>query len=178
MNGMLPFYSEVMTSLESALGTFPFCTWHHILINPYPANMEFLFNPYPANMAYNARQWQIVFNLAFKGLISEWFKVTEESKRIPFIFNDEITGSCICLRLDLYLSHVKIGARHLGSLCSILSFSHKKYPRQETITYVASCIQGMFLVVPSFVARCHYVRKDARDPDGKIWNCESEKVGL
>jgi hypothetical protein len=30
-----------------------------------------------------------------------------KSKRIPFIFNDESTGSCICLRLDLYLSHVK-----------------------------------------------------------------------
>jgi hypothetical protein len=28
-------------------------------------------------------------------------------KRIPFIFNDESTGSCICLRLDLYMSHVK-----------------------------------------------------------------------
>jgi hypothetical protein len=55
-------------------------------------------------------------------------------KRIPFIFNDESTGSCICLRLDLYLSHVKTGARRLGSLCSILPFSHKKYPRQETVT--------------------------------------------
>jgi hypothetical protein len=24
----------------------------------------------------------------------------------PFIFNDESTGSCICLRLDLYMSRV------------------------------------------------------------------------
>jgi hypothetical protein len=31
----------------------------------------------------------------------------KKSKRIPFIFNDKSTGSCICLRLDLYLSHVK-----------------------------------------------------------------------
>jgi hypothetical protein len=30
----------------------------------------------------------------------------KKSKRIPFIFNDESTGSCICLRLDLYMSHV------------------------------------------------------------------------
>jgi hypothetical protein len=97
-----------------------------------------------------------------------------KGKRITFIFNDGSTGSCICLRLELYLSHVKIGARNLGSLCSILPFSHKKYPRQETVTYVASCTQGMFLVVPTFVARCHYVSKDARDPDGKIWNCERE----
>jgi hypothetical protein len=27
----------------------------------------------------------------------------QKSKRIPFIFNDESTGSCICLRLDLYM---------------------------------------------------------------------------
>jgi hypothetical protein len=98
----------------------------------------------------------------------------KKGKRIPFIFNDESTGSCIFLRLNLYLSHVKIGARHLGSLCSILPFSHKKYPRQETVMYVARCIQGMFLVVPTFVSRCHYLRKDARDPDGNIWNCERE----
>jgi hypothetical protein len=31
----------------------------------------------------------------------------KKSKRIPFIFNDESTGSCIRLRLDLYMSHVK-----------------------------------------------------------------------
>jgi hypothetical protein len=30
----------------------------------------------------------------------------EKSKRIPFIFNNESTGSCKCLRLDLYMSHV------------------------------------------------------------------------
>jgi hypothetical protein len=28
-------------------------------------------------------------------------------KRIPFIFNDESTGSCICLRLDLYMSYLQ-----------------------------------------------------------------------
>jgi hypothetical protein len=32
---------------------------------------------------------------------------TMKKKRIPFIFNDESTGSCIRLRLDLYMSHVK-----------------------------------------------------------------------
>jgi hypothetical protein len=30
-----------------------------------------------------------------------------KNKRIPFIFNDESTGSCICLRLNLYMSHVQ-----------------------------------------------------------------------
>jgi hypothetical protein len=54
---------------------------------------------------------------------------TKKDKCIPFIFNDESSGSCICLRLDLCLSRVKIGARHLGSLCSILPFSHKKIPQ-------------------------------------------------
>jgi hypothetical protein len=27
----------------------------------------------------------------------------KKGKRIPFIFNDESTRSCICLRLDLYM---------------------------------------------------------------------------
>jgi hypothetical protein len=30
----------------------------------------------------------------------------KKGKRIPFIFNDESTGSCICLRLDIYMTHV------------------------------------------------------------------------
>jgi hypothetical protein len=30
-----------------------------------------------------------------------------KKKRIPFIFNDESTGSCIYLRLDLYMSHLQ-----------------------------------------------------------------------
>jgi hypothetical protein len=29
-----------------------------------------------------------------------------KSKRIPFIFKDEINGSCICLRSLIYMSHV------------------------------------------------------------------------
>jgi hypothetical protein len=39
---------------------------------------------------------------------------------------------------------------------------------------VASCFLDMFLVDPTFVARCRYVRKDARNPRGEIWNCERE----
>jgi hypothetical protein len=35
------------------------------------------------------------------------FQVLLKKKRTPFIFNDESTGSCICLRLDLYMSYVK-----------------------------------------------------------------------
>jgi hypothetical protein len=32
---------------------------------------------------------------------------SKKSKRVPFIFNDESTGSYICRRVDLYMSHVK-----------------------------------------------------------------------
>jgi hypothetical protein len=31
----------------------------------------------------------------------------KKKKRIPFIFNDESTGSCICLRLDVYMSYLQ-----------------------------------------------------------------------
>jgi hypothetical protein len=31
---------------------------------------------------------------------------SDDEYKIPSIFNDESTGSCICLRLDLYMSHV------------------------------------------------------------------------
>jgi hypothetical protein len=38
-------------------------------------------------------------------------RTPEESRKkkesIPFIFNDESTGSCICLRRHIYMSHVK-----------------------------------------------------------------------
>jgi hypothetical protein len=30
-----------------------------------------------------------------------------KKSKLPFIFNDENTGSCICLRLDLYMSYIK-----------------------------------------------------------------------
>jgi hypothetical protein len=41
-----------------------------------------------------------------------------EKESIPFIFNDESTGSCICLRLDLYMSHVKnITDTHHNNTC-------------------------------------------------------------
>jgi hypothetical protein len=32
----------------------------------------------------------------------------------------------------------------------------------------------MFLVVPTFIARCLYVHKEARNPSSEIWNCEQE----
>jgi hypothetical protein len=38
----------------------------------------------------------------------------KKRKHIPFIFNDESTGSCVCLRLDLYVSYVKDNMLHSG----------------------------------------------------------------
>jgi len=38
------------------------------------------------------------------------------------------------------------------------------------------CIQGHFLVVPTLVAKCLYVCKDARDPSGKMWNYLSKSL--
>jgi hypothetical protein len=40
-------------------------------------------------------------------------------KRIPFTFNDESTGLCICLRLDLYMSHVKSIGVGIGHTCKV-----------------------------------------------------------
>jgi hypothetical protein len=52
-------------------------------------------------------------------------KTLLKSKRIPFIFNDESTGSCICLRLDLYLSHVLL-------LCLSVTFILVPLPLPQT----------------------------------------------
>jgi hypothetical protein len=39
-------------------------------------------------------------------VISIMGRITIKSKRIPSIFNDESTGSFICLRRHIYMSHV------------------------------------------------------------------------
>jgi len=46
-------------------------------------------------------------------------------------------------------------------------FRHEQEPRQETVTDLERCILGKFLVVPSFVPRCFYVCKYAREPSGQ-----------
>jgi hypothetical protein len=46
----------------------------------------------------------------------------------------------------------------------------------ETVMDLVHCIQGNFLVIPTFVARCLYVCKDARDPSGKRWNYLSKSL--
>jgi hypothetical protein len=33
-------------------------------------------------------------------------RLMKKSKRIPYIFKDESTGSCICLSQHIYMSHV------------------------------------------------------------------------
>jgi hypothetical protein len=72
---------------------------------------------------------------------------TEKSKRIPSIFNDEITGSFICLRRHIYMSHVNkvqpirvkiicIAAIRRASLREALFFIESLLsPVQTTILY-------------------------------------------
>jgi hypothetical protein len=63
-----------------------------------------------------------------------------KSKRIHFIFNDESTGSCICLRLDLYMSHVKhdtiITCATALCFCFYLSSPTPLTNRSHTCAYV------------------------------------------
>jgi len=60
-------------------------------------------------------------------------------------------------------------------------------PSLVTGMALAHCILGKFLGVvfhcfpppldvPTFAARCLYVRKDARDPSSERWNCGQESV--
>jgi hypothetical protein len=51
--------------------------------------------------------------------------IYRNKKSIPFIFNDESTGSCICLRLDLYVSHVKLnGIVEVGNTTMLSATCH------------------------------------------------------
>jgi hypothetical protein len=64
-----------------------------------------------------------------------------KSKRIPFIFNDESTGSCICLGLDLYMSRVKKYnryARHIHD--PVLSSLKMKGIRLLFLKFPGPCI--------------------------------------
>jgi hypothetical protein len=58
-----------------------------------------------------------------------------KSKRVPFIFNDKSTGSCICLRLDLYLSRVKTCATAV-CFCFYLCSPTPPTTRSHTCAYV------------------------------------------
>jgi hypothetical protein len=58
----------------------------------------------------------------------------KKKKRTPFISNDESTGTYICLKLDLYMSHVKITCATADSFCSLFPYPHN--PRSHTCVYV------------------------------------------
>ena len=60
-------------------------------------------------------------------------------------------------------------------------------PSHVTGMALAHCVQGKFLGVvchsfpppldvPTFAARCPYVRNEARDPSSERWNCGRESV--
>jgi hypothetical protein len=59
-----------------------------------------------------------------------------KKESIPFIFNDESTGSCICLRLDLHMSHVKITCATAVCFCFYLNFPTPPTNRSHTCAYV------------------------------------------
>jgi hypothetical protein len=63
--------------------------------------------------------------------VRNMYSVLETKKEsVPFIFNDESTGSCICLRLDLYMSHVKIICASADSFYFFIS-PPIRYPRSH-----------------------------------------------
>jgi hypothetical protein len=72
---------------------------------------------------------------------SKWKK---ESTRIPFIFNDESAGSCICLRLDLYMSHVKHDTIITCStaVCFCFYLSSPTPPTNRSHTCLRNAYQG------------------------------------
>jgi hypothetical protein len=77
---------------------------------------------------------------------------------IPFIFNDESTGSCICLRLDLYMSHVKI-------ICvSADSFYFSYFPHPSRSPRPHMCIRNAYVSVavnvPAVTSRYHVTVRD------------------
>jgi hypothetical protein len=104
------------------------------------------------------------------GLISHvWRKLAQlkKSKRIPFIFNDKSTGSCVCLRLDLYLSHVKITCATADWYCLYLCFPTPSTIRSQTCAYVTRMKDN---VSRSFKPR--HVIPDTRISSGQCTRCD------
>jgi hypothetical protein len=69
----------------------------------------------------------------------------KKRESIPFIFNDESTASCICLRLDLYMSHVKITRATADCFCFLCSPTPST-TRSHTCAYVTR-IAFVFILV-------------------------------
>jgi len=91
------------------------------------------------------------------------------------------------------MSSTEQGALHLLAIHSFISIQpqrpgwQEQEPSHVTGMALALCILGKFLGVvchcfpppldvPTFTARCLYVRNDARDPSSKRWNCGREIV--
>jgi hypothetical protein len=91
---------------------------------------------------------------------------SSKKESIPFIFNDESTGSCTCLRLDLYLSHLKIiTCATADSFCSL--FPYPPTTRAHTCAYVTRMKDN---VSRSFEMR--YVIHDTRISSGQWPRCD------
>jgi hypothetical protein len=97
-------------------------------------------------------------------------KPNHKSKRIPFIFNDESTGSCICLRLDLYMSHVLL-------LCvSRIAFVHCSPTPSTTRSHTCAYVTRMKDVSRSFEMR--HVIHDTRNISGQWPRCDVTKCAV
>jgi hypothetical protein len=127
-------------------------------------------------------------------LVSEQ-KYWTQKESIPFIFNDEGTGSCICLRLDLYMSHVKIICASADSFYFSYSHIHPRYPRPQM------CIRNAYVSVavnvPAVTSRHHgtvreiskvtrnkrrlkhiHVKKGKATPSSHAWTDSSRAPGV
>ena len=90
--------------------------------------------------------------------------------------------------LKLNTNHYQLKISFIHSFISIQPYRPGwQEPEHSHVTgmALAHCIMGKFLGVvchrfpppldvPTFAARCLYVRNDARDPSSKRWNCERE----
>jgi hypothetical protein len=96
----------------------------------------------------------------------------KKGKRIPFIFNDKSTGSSICLRLDLYLSHVKkhytiITWATAVCFCFYLCYPTPPITRSHTCAYVTRMKDNFS---KSFEP-CHVI-PDTRISSGQCPRCD------
>jgi hypothetical protein len=69
----------------------------------------------------------------------------KKTQSIPFIFNDESTGSCICLRLDIYMSQVKITCATADSFCSLFPYPPTTCaPTRASVTHMKDNVSRSF----------------------------------
>jgi hypothetical protein len=109
-----------------------------------------------------------IIYLGVSTCITSVFNKKRES--ILFIFNDKCTRSCICLRLDLYMSHVKITCATADCFCFLCSPTPST-TRFHTCAYVTRMKNN---VSRSFELR--HVIPDTRISSGQCPRCDVTNV--